>query len=163
MFNCDSLFPHWNLGFDVPLTAIAFSPTKLMKSTICVAEDRKSCEPSLKLLLLSLNAHCHEAAVSLFYPPANDLILPYTRVFQSGVLFLGYSFGLPAIAADVGTLEDEIIEGQTGFVFRAQDSSHLASKIEEYFKSELFRNLETNRFQTKSMQMSDTYGVRWPL
>jgi len=52
------------------------------------------------------------------------------------VLFLGYSFGLPAIAADVGTLEDEIIEGQTGFVFRAQD-----------FKSELFRNLETNRFQ----------------
>jgi hypothetical protein len=32
-------------------------------------------------------------------------------------------------------------------VFRAQDSSHLASKIEEYFKSELFRNLETNRFQ----------------
>jgi glycosyltransferase involved in cell wall biosynthesis len=65
------------------------------------------------------------------------------------VLFLGYSFGLPAIAADVGTLEDEIIEGQTGIVFRAQDSSHLASKIEEYFKSELFRNLETNRFQIK--------------
>lgn len=65
------------------------------------------------------------------------------------MLFLGYSFGLPAIAADVGTLEDEIIEGQTGFVFRAQDSSHLASKIEEYFKSELFRNLETNRFQIK--------------
>jgi hypothetical protein len=25
----------------------------------------------------------------------------------------------------------------------------LASKIEEYFKSELFRNLETNRFQIK--------------
>lgn len=24
MFNCDSLFPHWNLGLDVPLTAIAF-------------------------------------------------------------------------------------------------------------------------------------------
>jgi hypothetical protein len=79
MFNCDSLFPHWNLGLDVPLTAIAFSPTKLMKSTICVAEDRESCEPSLKLLLLSLNAHCHEAAVSLFYPPANDAFLAWLK------------------------------------------------------------------------------------
>jgi glycosyltransferase involved in cell wall biosynthesis len=145
----------------VPLTAIAFSPTKLMKSTICVAEDRKSCERSLKLLLLCLNAQCHQAAVSLFYPPANDLILPYTRVFQSGVLFLGYSFGLPAIAADVGTLEDEIIEGQTGFVFRAQDSSHLASK-----RSTLRANYSAIwkliGFKSKSMQMSDTYGVRWP-
>jgi hypothetical protein len=34
-------------------------------------------------------------------------------------------------------------------VFRAQDPSDLASKIEEYFKSELFRNLETTRFQIK--------------
>src|SRR5207249_1685755 len=32
----------------------------------------------------------------LFFKAADVLILPYTRVFQSGVLFLGYSFGLPA-------------------------------------------------------------------
>jgi hypothetical protein len=48
-----------------------------------------------------------------------------------------------------GPWKTKSFEGQTGFVFRAQDSSHLASKIEEYFKSELFRNLETNRFQIK--------------
>ena len=41
----------------------------------------------------------------LYFKAADVLILPYTHVFQSGVLFLGYSFGLPAIAADVGTLE----------------------------------------------------------
>jgi len=56
------------------------------------------------------------------------LVLPYTRVFQSGVLFLGYSFGLPAIAADVGNLKEEIIEGQTGFVFRPKDLSDLGAK-----------------------------------
>src|SRR6266700_203772 len=38
----------------------------------------------------------------LFFKAADVLILPYAHVFQSGVLFLGYSFGLPAIAADVG-------------------------------------------------------------
>jgi glycosyltransferase involved in cell wall biosynthesis len=85
----------------------------------------------------------------LYFKAADVLILPYAHVFQSGVLFLGYSFGLPAIAADVGSLKDEIIEGKTGFVFKPQDSSDLAGNIEEYFKSELFHNLETRRTQIK--------------
>lgn len=70
-------------------------------------------------------------------------------MFQSGVLFLGYSFGLPAIAADVASLKNEIIEGKTGLVFRAQDPSDLASKVERYFNSELFHNLETRRAEIK--------------
>ena len=37
----------------------------------------------------------------VYFKAADVLILPYVHVFQSGVLFLGYSFGLPAIAADV--------------------------------------------------------------
>ena len=41
----------------------------------------------------------------LFFKAADVLILPYTHVFQSGVLFLGYSFGLPAIACRCGNLE----------------------------------------------------------
>jgi D-inositol-3-phosphate glycosyltransferase len=85
----------------------------------------------------------------LYFKAADVLILPYTRVFQSGVLFLGYSFGLPAIAADVGSLKEEIIEGETGFVFTPRDSSDLASKIDKYFNSQLFYNLQTRRAQIK--------------
>jgi glycosyltransferase involved in cell wall biosynthesis len=85
----------------------------------------------------------------LFFKAADVLVLPYTYVFQSGVLFLGYSFGLPAIAADVGSLKEEIIEGKTGFAFESRDASDLASKIDQYFKSELFRNLESRRAQIK--------------
>jgi glycosyltransferase involved in cell wall biosynthesis len=81
----------------------------------------------------------------LYFKAADVLVLPYTRVFQSGVLFLGYSFGLPAIAADVGSLKEEIIEGETGFIFKPQDSCDLGRKIEKYFNSELFRNLENRR------------------
>src|SRR5205823_13321240 len=86
----------------------------------------------------------------LFFKAADVFILPYTHVFQSGVLFLGYSFGLPAIAADIGTLKEEIIEGQTGFVFKPQDSAHLATVIGEYFESELFRNLESGRAEIRA-------------
>jgi glycosyltransferase involved in cell wall biosynthesis len=85
----------------------------------------------------------------LYFKAADVLVLPYTHIFQSGVLFLGYSFGLPAIASDVGSLKEEILEGKTGFVFRPQDSSDLARKIDSYFKSELFRNLESRRAEIK--------------
>lgn len=87
--------------------------------------------------------------IELYFKAADILVLPYTRIFQSGVLFLGYSFGLPVIAADVGPLKEEIVEGKTGFVFKPQDSSDLARTIDKYFKSDLFRNLENRRTEIK--------------
>jgi glycosyltransferase involved in cell wall biosynthesis len=87
----------------------------------------------------------------LYFKAADVLILPYTHIFQSGVLFLGYSFGLPAIAADVGALEEEIIEGETGFMFKSRDSIDLACKIDKYFNSELFGGLENRRKQIREV------------
>ena len=80
-----------------------------------------------------------------YFKAADVLVLPYTHVFQSGVLFLGYSFGLPVLAADVGSLREDIVEGRTGFVFRPMDAADLAAKIQDYFSSPLFRELEQRR------------------
>ena len=81
----------------------------------------------------------------LYFKAADVFVLPYKYTSQSGVLFLGYSFGLPVIAADVGSLKDEIIEGQTGFVFEAENPVDLSRAIRTYFASELYRNLDRNR------------------
>ena len=75
----------------------------------------------------------------IYFKAADVLVLPYTHIFQSGVLFLGYGFGLPVIAADVGSLREEIVEGETGFVFKRGDSAALAEAIARYFESDLFR------------------------
>lgn len=83
--------------------------------------------------------------VEQYFLAADVLVLPYKFIYQSGVLFLSYSFGLPVIATDVGTLADDIIPGKTGFVCRPADSDALADAIETYFNSDLFRNLEGNR------------------
>jgi D-inositol-3-phosphate glycosyltransferase len=90
-----------------------------------------------------------DEATELYFKAADVSVLPYTHVFQSGVLFLGYSFGLPAIAGDVGNLKEEIVEGETGFVFKPRDSSDLANTIKRYFVSELFRELENRRPKIK--------------
>ncbi len=81
----------------------------------------------------------------LYFKAADVLVLPYKDIFQSGVLFLGYSFGLPVLAADVGSLKVEIVEGKTGFVFRPEDPVDLARVIERYFASDLYRELNNRR------------------
>ena len=40
--------------------------------------------------------------VELYFKAADVAVLPYTGIFQSGILFMAYSFGLPVIATDVG-------------------------------------------------------------
>jgi len=71
--------------------------------------------------------------------------LPYTEIFQSGILFLAYSFGLPVIATDVGSFAEDILEGETGFVCKPLDSDDLARMIEHYFASDLYRELQDRR------------------
>lgn len=83
--------------------------------------------------------------VEIFFKASDVSILPYTQIFQSGVLFLALNFGLPTIASDVGSLKEFIIEDKAGFVCRREDPEDLAAKICGYFKSELFRNLDENR------------------
>jgi len=81
----------------------------------------------------------------VYFKAADVLVLPYRNIFQSGVLFLAYSFGLPVLAADVGSLKDEIVEGKTGFVFKPEDPVGLAKAIERYFGSDLYRALASRR------------------
>jgi len=81
----------------------------------------------------------------VYFKAADLLMLPYTHIYQSGVLFLGYSFGLPVVATDVGALREEIIEGRTGFICRPEDSVDLARAIETYFSSDLYKDLNNRR------------------
>ncbi|MGA2515974.1 MAG: glycosyltransferase family 4 protein [Thermodesulfobacteriota bacterium] len=83
--------------------------------------------------------------VEVLFKSSDVLMLPYKFIYQSGVLFLSYSFGLPVIATDVGSLREEIVEGETGFICKPEDPQDLSEKIDLYFKSELFKNLEKNR------------------
>ncbi len=83
--------------------------------------------------------------VEIYFKAADVTILPYKTVSQSGVLFLSYNFGVPVIATGVGGLAESIEEGETGFVCRPDDAADLAAKIDQYFQSKLFEELEARR------------------
>jgi len=85
----------------------------------------------------------------VYFKAADVLVLPYTLVFQSGVLFLSYSFGLPVVATDVGSLRDDIIEGETGYLCHPCNVADLATALEEYFESSLYKELDSRRARIK--------------
>jgi D-inositol-3-phosphate glycosyltransferase len=86
-----------------------------------------------------------EAEVEIYFNAADVVVIPYVEIFQSGVLFLSYSFGLPVIATDVGSLRNDIVEGKTGFLCRRADAVDLARAIRSYFASDLYHDLDQHR------------------
>jgi len=87
--------------------------------------------------------------MEVYFKAADVLVLPYKDIYQSGVLFLSHSFGLPVLAADVGSLKEDIVEGKTGFLFRPEDRVDLARKMEQYFASELYAHLNSRRAEVR--------------
>lgn len=83
--------------------------------------------------------------MEVYLKAADVLVLPYNEIFQSGVLFLGYSFGLPVVATDVGSFREEIVEGKTGYLCRPREPNDLARALETYFSSDLYLNLDSTR------------------
>ena len=46
---------------------------------ICIAEDRKKCEPGVKVLVSSIVRNCPRLSIILFYPPADDNFLSWSK------------------------------------------------------------------------------------
>jgi D-inositol-3-phosphate glycosyltransferase len=127
---------------------------------IVAGRPRKGCEEYWSAIRRSIGTmararvihkieHIPDQDTEVYFKAADVLVLPYTEVFQSGVLFLGYRFGLPAIVADVGSLSSDIIEGRTGYSFVARDASDLARVVKTYFASDLFKGLPSRRLQIR--------------
>jgi D-inositol-3-phosphate glycosyltransferase len=86
-----------------------------------------------------------DADTEIYFKAADVLVLPYRDIYQSGVLFLGYGFGLPVIATDVASMSESIIEGETGYTCRPADPGDLADKIEFFFSSALYEQPDLRR------------------
>jgi D-inositol-3-phosphate glycosyltransferase len=123
---------------------IAGRPKNCEKYWAAILDDIRVEEKSGRILLKADFIPDNETEA--YFKSADVAVLPYRHIYQSGVLFLAHSFGVPVIAADVGSLKDDIVDGKTGFVFTPEDPADLAKAIEGYFASDLYANL-VNRSQ----------------
>ena len=76
------------------------------------------------------NEYVAETAVPAIFFNADLLVLPYLKIYQSGVLFQGLRYGVPVLATDVGSL-GSYIDKDSGCVCKSNDIDDLGEKLGE--------------------------------
>lgn len=89
----------------------------------------------------------HEREKLFFAADVN--VLPYRIIYQSGVLLMAMSHGLPVIASDLPANKEIINDGENGMLFTSEDSDDLSLKIKLFFQDQSFsRKLAGNALET---------------
>lgn len=96
-------------------------------------------------MVISKIQYISDEDIEMYFKAADAVAMPYTQIYQSGILFLAYRFGTPVIATDVGSFREDIVEGETGFLSSPGDAGDFARAIERYFSSEVYRKLDQRR------------------
>lgn len=91
----------------------------------------------------------NDAEIGTYFSACDVVILPYTNIYQSGVLFLAYFYGCPVIASKVGNFESDIIHGKTGLLFKTSDVNDLAYKLKEFY-DDMYPDLDKIKEEIKN-------------
>jgi D-inositol-3-phosphate glycosyltransferase len=74
------------------------------------------------------------------FQAADVVVLPYRKVFQSGILLMAMSYGKAVIASDLAPNKEVITDGNNGFLFKTGDEKSLAETIERVMKDKTLRD-----------------------
>jgi glycosyltransferase involved in cell wall biosynthesis len=81
--------------------------------------------------MISLNIkYIPDEEVATYFAASDLIVLPYKRIYQSGVLLMTMSYGKPVLVSDLEAMKETINDGVNGFTFENENSDSLASKIE---------------------------------
>jgi D-inositol-3-phosphate glycosyltransferase len=90
---------------------------------------------------------------NIYFSAADAAVLPYTKIYQSGVLLMSMSYGIPCVTSDLPAFKEIVSSGENGILFQSENATDLATKI-----SVLFSNQETvNLIEKNSIQTMRTH------
>ncbi len=67
--------------------------------------------------------------VEHYYCASDLVVLPYKKIYQSGVLMMALSYERPVLVSDLCPLKEVINDNQNGFLFKSENSNDLAKKL----------------------------------
>lgn len=68
-----------------------------------------------------------------YYAAADLMVLPYKRIYQSGVVLMAMTFGRPVLVSSIPGMTEVVTDGDTGLVFETENPDHMAEKIVEAY------------------------------
>lgn len=73
--------------------------------------------------------YIENSEIPLYLSAADLMVLPYDNIYQSGVVLLAMSYGVPVLTSDIPGMLEVLDNGRTGLTFRAGDKDDLADKL----------------------------------
>ena len=72
-----------------------------------------------------------DSEVANYYAAADAVVLPYRRIYQSGVLLMAMSYARPVVVSDIEGMTEVVSNGDNGYTFADGDAGALADKLDE--------------------------------
>jgi glycosyltransferase involved in cell wall biosynthesis len=66
---------------------------------------------------------------SAYYAAADIVVLPYRRIYQSGVLLMAMSYARTVVVSDLPGMTEVITDGENGYVFNSESKDDLAQVL----------------------------------
>jgi starch synthase len=86
-----------------------------------------------------INEFIPDMRVAELFRRASVIVLPYIEGSQTGIIPIAYSFRKPVVVTNVGSIQEVVEEGVTGFIVPPRDSYSLANAIIKLLKDEDLR------------------------
>jgi glycosyltransferase involved in cell wall biosynthesis len=67
--------------------------------------------------------------VPQYYAAADVVVLPYRRIYQSGVILLAMSYGKVVVASDLPGMREVVADGENGYLFSRESKDALAKTL----------------------------------
>ena len=77
-----------------------------------------------------------EQDVEHYYCASDLVVLPYKKIYQSGVLMMTLSYERPALVSDLAPLKEIITNNENGFLFKTENVSDLTNKLNSILGNE---------------------------
>lgn len=94
-----------------------------------------------------------------YYSAADCIVLPYKKIFQSGVLLMAQSYKIPILVSDLPGMMEIVQDGENGFVFHSDDYKDLADKMSKIIKLSDFEIKEIVEQGYKKLQSDYSWDI----
>lgn len=136
-----------NLDFQLILAGKNDLPNKKFQNTV----SNKIKELTNKGKLFYFPEFIKNNEVEIFFKASDLLVLPYKFIYQSGLPFLSYYFGVPILSSDVGGLKEDIVQNHLGL---SVNMNKFEISLELFLKDQI-KFWETEKIESYTKEVFD--------
>ncbi|HRH65832.1 MAG TPA: glycosyltransferase family 4 protein [Bacteroidia bacterium] len=109
-------------------------------------------------ILLNLR-HISNEERNLLFSASDVIALPYKRIYQSGVLLMAMSYGLPVVASALPAIKEVVRHGENGLLFETENPDDLALQLNRLFNDESLQSRLGEQARADSAKHHNWKGI----